>query len=186
MKKQVIYMISTILLLTVAVIGSTYAFFLSTTGNNNNSVTTGASNFEVIYRGDTEISGVMPVTYEKTDDFKRTVSIKVAEDSVEAYANIYINIEHMTNNLSIDGFIWEVYGYQNGNLVYSDSESFKNYNDTTNNKVDIVSNYKVTKTNTTFDIYLWIDGEQVNNDVLGASFSGHIGANTEYFTGQLS
>ena len=128
----------------------------------------------------------MPITYEKTNEFKRTVNIRVADDSVDAIGNIYINIEQMTANLSIEGFIWEVYGYKNGQLVYSNSGNFRGYNSTTNNKVDIVQNYTITKTNTSFDIYLWIDGEQIDNNILGANFFGYIGANTEQFTGKLS
>ena len=55
MKKQFIYTICTVLLLAIAVVGSTYAFFSATTGENSN-VTTEAKNFEVIYTGGTEIS----------------------------------------------------------------------------------------------------------------------------------
>lgn len=186
MKRQVIYTICAFLLLAIATVGSTYAFFSATVNSNTGAVVADAQNFEVIYTGDTAISGSMPITYEKTNDFKKTINIRVAQDSTEAKGDIYIYINQMTSNLSIDGFIWEVYGYKNNELVYSDTGTFKNYNSTSNNRLDIVKNYKITKTNTSFDIYLWIDGEQIDNNILGANFSGYIGANTEQVTGQLS
>lgn len=184
MKRQLIYTICAVLLLTVAVIGSTYAYFTATAGGNNNT-NTASSDFEIIYTGGTEISGNMPITSDKTEAFKTTVNISSTQASVEAVATIYLNIETITPNLRIEGFVWELYGYKNNQQVVHRSGTFNGYNDTTNNIVNLIENYPIDNTNTAFTLYLWIDGTKTNNNVLGGEFLGYIGARTERITGTL-
>ena len=188
MKKQSLYVFFSILLLTIAVIGSTYAFFTSTIGSNTNSLNTESSKFSVIYTGGTDIRGTMPITIDKTEAFKTEVNIRVPEDSVEAVSLLYIDIERLTTNLQISGFKWELYCYQNNieKTEYNRSGNFNGYNDTTNNKLVLIDNFLTTTTNTTFVLYLWIDGNMTGNEVLGGEFSGYISATTEQFTGKLS
>ena len=185
MKKQTIYSIIGILLLTIVVVGSTYAAFMATVSGPNE-IETQASKLEVIYTGDdTEFNSPMNIASKKEEGQKRTVNISVTSDSVQAKATIYINIEEITNTLAIKGFVWEVYGVQDGKDVYYDKGNFEGYNDTTNNIVNIVEDYKLTDKNTAFTIYLWIDGNQVDNNVIGSTFKGHIGAKTENITGEF-
>lgn len=184
MKKQTktIYIIIAILLLTIIVAGSTYAAFMAMVSGSNE-VKTNSSKLEVVYTGDdSEITEPMTIASKKEEGQIRTVNISVTEDSVEAKATIYINIEEITDNLAIEGFIWEVYGVQSGKDVYYKKGNFDGYNNTTNNIVNIVEDYKLTDENTTFTIYLWIDGNQTDNKVIGSSFKGHIGAKTENFS----
>jgi len=186
MKNKNTYIIISVLLLAIAIVGSTYAFFFATTSQTNQ-VATGATKLKVIYTGQTRIdgSGTMNIGLTKDDGINRTVNIAVSEDSVEANATIYINIEEITSNLRIKGLIWEVYGLQNGKEVYSDVGDFYGYDDTTNNIVEIVKDYRITKDNTEFTVYLWIDGNLTNNNVIGGSFKGFIGARTENVSGQI-
>ena len=184
MKRQTIRIICAIVLLTIVVVGSTYAFFLASVSGNRN-INTNSSNFEVIYTGGTSISGEMPITYNKTNAFKTTINIRMGQNSVLAKSTIYISIDEISQNLRIPGFIWEVYRIVNSEEVYQNSGNFNGYNDTTNNIVNIVSNYQLSRENTSFVVYLWIDGSQTNNNVLGSTFSGHIGAVTENFAGEL-
>ena len=92
----------------------------------------------------------------------------------------------LTDNIAIPGFVWEVYGYRNGNLVYSNSGTFNGYDDTTNNKIPIVTNYQLSEDNTEFIVYFWIDGSLTGNEVLGGAFSGYIGATSQQVTAELS
>ena len=183
MNKQLLYSLSIISLLAVAIVGGTYAFYAVSTTSNN--IVLDSSKFVVIYTGDTDLEGELTPTSSKAGGVSRTVHIGVSEDSSEAKANIYINIEELTENLSIAGFKWEVYGMQNGVQVYSNSNNFQGYNDTTNNVIPIVENYKLTAETTDFTVYIWIDGSITDNEILGGQFRGYIGAETERFTGEL-
>ena len=90
----------------------------------------------------------------------------------------------MTNNLSAPNVKWEVSGIQKGNEVYTNSGTFSGYN-ATNNKIPLVEDYRLTEDQTDFTIYVWIDGNITGNEILGATFTGFISANTEQFTGEL-
>lgn len=185
MKRQLIYTICAFLLLAIAVVGSTYAFFTATTGENSN-VTAEASKFEVIYSGGTEINGPIDLSTDRTGGVNTTVHIKVGQGSAHALAYLYFNIEQMTDNLSVSNVKWEVSGLKGGKEVYTNSGTFLGYNDTSNNKIPIVENYRLTEEQTDFTLYIWIDGPNTGNEILGASLSGYISANTERFTGQLN
>ncbi len=184
MKRQVLYAIGAVLIMAVVIVGSTYAFFSSSIGGNRN-ITADSSDFSVIYTGGTEINGEMPVTTDKTNAFSTSVNIRMAENSVLAVGTLYITIESISENLRIPGFKWEVYKVVNNSEVLQSRGNFNGYNDTNNNVVTIVNNYQLSTTNTTFVIYLWVDGTLTNNNVLGGIFSGYIGAYTMPFTGEL-
>lgn len=184
MKNQLLYSVIAVLLLIALTIGGTYAFYAASAGDNNSLVTNG-SKFEVIYTGGTNIAGKMNVVSSKEEGYNTTVNIKIAENSVAVKSNLYITIAEITPNLAIKGFIWEVYGYQNDKQVYYDKGNFEGHNSANNNIVDIVKDYKLSTENTSFTIYLWIDGNQTDNSVLNGSFKGYIGARSETFTGAL-
>ena len=184
MNKKLIYSISIVLLLIIAVIGGTYSFFAATTDNKN--VITNSSKFEVIYTGGTEIKGPIELSEDRTGGINTTVHIKVGEGSSQALSYLYLNITEMTDNLSVSNVKWEVSGIQKGNEVYTNSGTFLGYNATTNNKIPLVEDYRLTEDQTDFTIYVWIDGNNTGNEILGATFDGFISANTEQFTGKLT
>lgn len=181
MKKQLLYSIFTVLLLAIVIAGSTYAFFSASITSSEN-VDIDTSKFEVIYTGGTTIDGELKIGSKKEDGYNTTVNIKLAKDSVQTKANLYIDIEEITPNIAVSGFIWEVYGYKNNTPVYSNSGNFNGYNSTDNKIVNIVENYTLSEDNTSFTVYLWLDGNKTDNNVVGGSFKGHIGAKTENFT----
>ena len=185
MKKQFIYTICAVLLLAIAVIGSTYAFFSATTGENSN-VTAEASKFEVLYTGGTDIGGPVTMSSDRTGGKNTTVHIRVGEGSAQALAYLYLNIDSITTNLRVSGFKWEVSGMRGGQEVYTNSGNFAGYNDTTNNVITIVEDYRLTEQQTDFTIYLWVDGNEAGNEVMDGRLGGYISASTERFTGQLS
>ncbi len=185
MKKQIIFIITAILLLTIVTVGSTYAFFSASASSNNNTVATEASKFEVIYTGGTDINGTLQLSADRNGGRNTTVHIKVSQGSSHALAYLYMNIEEMTANLSTNSFKWEVSGIKGGQEVYTNAGTFNGYNDTNNNKIPIVENYRLTEDQTDFTIYIWIDGNLAGNEIFGAEFSGYISATTEQFTGQL-
>ena len=184
MKRYTLYSIVAILLLALAVSGSTYAY-LTTRASTNNSLATSVKGLNVIYDSGTPIDGNINVVSSKEQGYNTTVKIKLAQNSVAASATLYIDIERITQNIAIPGFIWEVYGYKNGVEVYSNHGNFANYNDTNNKIVNIVRNYELSEEETSFVVYFWLDGNKTNNDVLDGQFKAYIGARSENITGIL-
>ena len=184
MKKAMIY--SLIMLVLIGVIsGSTYAFFsASTNPNNSNNLNSGGSKIEIIYTGGTEITGPINLTADKTGGLNTTVHIRRTAESEPVKAIIYLNIETLTNTLAVDGFVWEIYGVKSGTQVYSRTGTFKNAEE--NSEIVLVENYQVDTVDTDFTIYIWLDGNKVSNEVLGAEFSGYIGARSENYTGKIA
>jgi len=181
MKKPTIIMLVSVLLLIVVVIGSTYAFFASSV--NGKDVQTSGSKFQVIYTGETQFDKQINLSTSKVEESSTTVNIKVGEGSVKANAVLYLVVEDITTELAVEGFNWEVYGYINSNQVYYNEGNFDGVK--INDTINIVENYQLSEKNTEFKVYLWLDGNKVGNEVMNASFKGHIGAKTENFTGQL-
>ena len=168
----------------IIIIGSTYAFFTSTANANTNAAAN-SKNFEVIYTGGGKnLSGSLDPCTKKEDGINTTVNIKMAQNSALAKATLYINIEKITSNLAVEGFIWEVYGTnESGEEVYYKKGNFAGTNDTDKNTINIVEDYKLSYENTSFTVYLWVDANKVNESILNSEFKGSLGAKTENFTG---
>lgn len=185
MKKKVTYtilVIFIILLLTITTVGITYSFFVTSATGKNQTEATGKK-FEIIYTGGTDITGPIELATKKEEGLSTTVNIKIAQGSAVALADIYINVEKITSNIAIEGLIWEVVGIKNSTQVYYNKGNFSGVNNTTNNIVTVVDDYLLSEDNTAFTVYLWLDGNKVDNSVLNSEFKGYIGAKTENFTG---
>ena len=64
------------------------------------------------------------------------------------------------------------------------SGTFKNITSNTTNY--IAENIVLSTTARKFAVYLWLDGQDATNDVIGAQLSGYIGADTEKISGVLT
>ena len=187
MKNKVWYTIAFVTLLVFVIAGATYAFFLGSI-KGTNIVNTDSKKFEILFTGDESLTGNLYMTSSKTDNYKRTVTVKTGQGSVQAKLNLYINIEEISENLAVQGFVWEVYGYQSDTQVFSNSGTFAGKSAAIgNNTIDLTDftthPYTITEDETTFDVYLWLDGSKVDDSVLGSTFKGTIGARSENFTG---
>jgi len=185
MKKYMLYSITSVLLLTLIIAGSTYAFLSSSVSTSDNSIFSNTASLNVIYNPGQPINESLSVSSSKEDGYNTTVKIKLAPNSAKAKTNLYIHINEITQNIAIPGFIWEVYGYRNGKQVIYNKGNFNGYNSTTKNKIPIVEDYQLSEDETTFTVYFWIDGSKTDNDVLGGTFSGYIGATSEEFSATL-
>lgn len=180
MKKMLIYISITALIIVITTTG-TYAFFSAST-NTGNGITSEAANLEVIYTGGTAIQGTLNLVRTKEEGFNTTVNIRLTEDSIDAMAKLYIKINDIGETIANDALNWEVYK-DNSTTAYAKG-TFNDYK--SGDKVYIVNNYDLSTTNTSFKIYIWLNGEQVGNEVLGATLDAYIGAETEIITTQLS
>ncbi|MBQ2872491.1 MAG: hypothetical protein IJE89_00620 [Bacilli bacterium] len=189
MKKTIVY-IMIAFLLAITVVGVTYAYYGVIINPKEDSLTTNAHKFEVIYTGGTDIGGELELVNTKEEGKNTTVNIKIAEGSVEALANIYIHIDQMTDNLASNALRWEVYrnneeqNIKAGNFMYCVSGNIKKKCES-GDKLYLINDYKLTTDDTSFTVYIWLDGNLATNDILGGFFQGYIGAETETFTGNL-
>ena len=186
MKKQFLYTAIGVLLLGLLTVGGTYAFY-SLVISGDRPVNTNSSKFEIVYvGGGSTFDGPLSLATKKEDGYKKTLKINVASGAVQAKLNLYLQIEEISQDLAIDAFKWEIYGYNSsGTQVYTKAGTFTGYSAANGHNIVNLVNYDYTLTNdqTTFDIYLWLDINGVDNSVLGTSFKSHIAAQTEQFTG---
>ena len=81
--KKIITVSLILLLVTIATVGATYAFFTATTGSSDIQFAK-SDQLEVIYKGDKEISGNLSVVRNKDEGYRREVSISLSEISIDA------------------------------------------------------------------------------------------------------
>lgn len=192
--KQIITYIIIVLLITVITVGSTYAYLSSATNSDKNKLSGEGAELNVVYNSGAALEGAISPGIDKNSGLNTTVNIGLTEESVVAKANLYININSISTALASSGFIWEVYGTMNGEEILYDSGTFTqcratagtdNKKCTTNDKLYIVNDYVLSTTPTYFTVYTWVDGNKTGSEVLGSTFKGTIGAETEKFTGHL-
>lgn len=193
MKKVTTYIII-VLLITIITAGGTYAYLSSATNSQVNGLTGEGARLNVVYTGGIALEGEISPGLDKNSGLNTTVNIGLTADSVIAKANLYINVKSISSSLATSGFIWEVYKTVNGETTFFDSGTFiecrattgtDNKKCSTNDKLYIVNDYILSTTTTSFTVYAWVDGNKTGSEVLGATFKGTIGAETEKFTGHL-
>ena len=186
MKKQLLYTIVMLTCIAVITVGGTYAFFMFNISGNT-PTNTATSNFAISYDGGgSSFDGPLNLVNNRDGGYKKTLKIKTVNSSVNPKLNLYLQIDSISSNLAIDAFKWEIYGYNSsGTQVYSKTGTFKNYSATSGSNIINLVNYDYTLTSdeTRFDVYLWLNINEVSNDVLGGTFKGHIDARSEQFTG---
>lgn len=192
MKKTLLYSLG-LLLLSILTIGATYAYFINTVSSSQNAEAN-AKKFEVLYTGGSALTTNLQPRESRDETYKTSVNIKMAEGSINAIANIYINIEEMSDVLASDALVWEIVvkkGTSNINITPSKgtfSSCMTNSINECNNgrKIYILNDYEVTTENTEVTVYLWVDGSKVGNEIVGATFTGYIGAETRNVTGSTT
>ncbi len=199
MKKSALYLVMVLVLVFVITVGGTYAYFTAVTNSSANAANTASYDYEVIYSGGEIIQGELGMTLSRTGGASSTVTIRMGDTSPLPEASLYLDITDIPNNRLVTdnspwqkALKWEVEGYKNNTLVYSDSGDFlecslaENATCVTGQKLYIVKNYQLAHTDTVFYIYLWLDAEIADNGVIGTYLKGNVAATTEHFTGIIN
>ena len=105
---------------------------------------------------------------------------KINSGSVPSAFNIYITPTSITG-LNIAALKWEVVGTYNGTTVYNNNGNFSTAVKDT--PITIVDKYGLKSTNTTFDIYIWLDANLINTALNDNRFTAKISADTVQITG---
>lgn len=185
MKKQLVASIVAMLLLAVVVVGSTYAFFVTTLSSSNN-VNVDTSIMNIAYTKGTPLNGTMQMVSNRNEGYITSINIRTTAESVTPTITLFLNIEEISNNIAVEGFVWEVCAARSGDQTVCRTGNFAGYNDTNNNVIALYPDYQLSTTNTTFTVYLWLDGSKLDDSIIGGSFSGYIGAQSEQFTARFN
>lgn len=187
MKKTILY---TIIVLTLAIItvGGTYAFLSTTIGYNL--INSNSTKIDIVYSKGDPIDGNLNLVTRKEEGFNTTVSIGLANNSLSVKADLYIDIERISEELATDALKWEVYKINNSTETYVSDGTFTDCKTSngiekkcqTGDKLYIVNDYNLSLTPTNFKVYVWLDGNVAGNEVIGAELTGHIGAESEKIT----
>ena len=180
MKKNTVVLIVllTVLLALGVAATITYAFLTSKTESGNLMITKSGT-LDIKYTKGDDITGSLKQTTSRVGGLSTEVTISKTSASVDASANIYIIPTTLSEELRVAGLKWEVVG-SNG---YNNNGTF--YGAIENTPIPIVVNHELTTTDTTFTIYIWLNGNQVGSEVVGTTFVGKIYAESTQVYGTL-
>lgn len=187
-RKIIISIISIILLIIVVSIG-TYAFIVAIT--NNEDVGTGSGMLDINYTEPSDITGTLAPSVERSGGLFTSAKASLKDNSVDAILNMYITPTALTN-LNIPALKWEAEGIRNGELVCSGSGNFSTASVDTpiklfvNDVTDNIDDCMLSTTETTFNIYIWLDASLIDTALGGVSFGATIGADSVDVTGRFN
>lgn len=148
------------------VAGLTYAWFTWASGNTTISGQSGC--FTIEYTNGTAISGNLTPSADYTGGKNTDATLNIASTcTTEGDATISLT----TNASSTIDLTENAVKY----AVYQGTTEISSGVVTGGTQV-IASNIQLTKTATTYTVYIWVDGEIADNDYVGTSYSGYISA----------
>ena len=159
-KRKVLGTIIGVLAFIALIAGISFAWF-SWQSSNNTLVSFTVGGVDITFNAGADItsSKLRPVSTKEVGvskgyAVKKTIT---ASSPLTAYLNLYLTLETLPNGLKHESFIWEL--YKGSELV--GKGNFKDANQGDN--IKIASNQKITNTTSTYDLYIWIDGNNYAN-----------------------
>lgn len=164
----IILIVITLILVTFSI---TYAWFKTTQISDSNS-STGSGKLEIIYDEGQDVNGTLIPSTSKEKGLVASVKIRQSSTSVDGLATVTLNVSTIDLELAITGLKWELYKNSESNPV-----AFGNFNGVSSgSKINLIEDYALTTSDTTFTLYIWLNGDEVNNSVMNKSFSAYINA----------
>ena len=177
MNKSKVFMIFGILLLVVAVIGSTFAYYIWTSGSEDETkIVTNVGSATVYFDGGKiiENASLRPV---ESKEYGIVKNISVQANKTGINFNLYLDINSIDDNLKDKSFRYEFYKedtlVKEGNFSsdYLDS-NLVNCSVNNTNHIVLLSNETVSTTKLNYSLYIWVDGLQDNpKEMMGKSFN---------------
>lgn len=178
-KKKIVLYIVFVLLLCIVVGAASYAYIVARTNEGN--VNNNSGKMDVDYTITENITGIQLMPSEdKSGGLHSVATAKINSGSVPSAFNIYITPTSITG-LNIAALKWEVTGTNGGTTVYTKSGNFSTA--TVNTPITIVDKYTLKSTDTTFDIYIWLDANLISTTLNNNKFTAKISADTVQITG---
>lgn len=176
-KRKLIGTIIGVVAFAALIAGATYAWLTNNLGVNNGVYNVASKNFIINFTKGNNIANGVPILASATPSTAKNLNVKagLATGSTSGTLTIYLNISSIDTNLKNNSI---KYSYCIGTCQNTDfADHTQSIGSSTGNKIAIISNQPVTSTTqTTYNIYFWLDGDLIGDNQLGKSFSGFISA----------
>ena len=184
--KAKIYMISSLVVLVIAVIVSgTYAYYVWTTSDSDTTkIVAGIGAATVTFDGGSDISANLRPVSDKSKGIVKNISVK--GDTEGLVFNMYLDITSIDTGLKDESFRYELYKgttkVKEGN--FSDSYLTSNTVTCTKNNTNhivLLTNESISTSKTSYTLYIWIDGANYTNPntMMNKTFSFKLHADGE-------
>jgi len=184
--KAKIYMISSLVVLVIAVIVSgTYAYYVWTTSDSDTTkIVAGIGAATVTFDGGSDINANLRPVSDKSKGIIKNISVK--GDTTGLVFNMYLDITSIDTGLKDESFRYELYKgttkVKEGN--FSDSYLTSNTVTCTKNNTNhivLLTNESISTSKTQYTLYIWIDGANYTNPntMMNKTFSFKLHADGE-------
>ena len=185
-KKKKIFLITGIsLLVLIAIVGGTYAWYAWTTSDSEvTNITAGVGAATVTFDGGSDINANLRPVSDKSKGIIKNISVK--GDTTGLVFNMYLDITSIDTGLKDESFRYELYKgttkVKEGN--FSDSYLTSNTVTCTKNNTNhivLLTNESISTSKTSYTLYIWIDGENYTNPntMMNKTFSFKLHADGE-------
>ena len=185
-KKKKIFLITGIsLLVLIAIVGGTYAWYVWTTSDSDTTkIVAGVGAATVTFDGGSDISANLRPVSDKSKGIVKNISVKA--DTEGLVFNMYLDITSIDTGLKDESFRYELYKgttkVKEGN--FSDSYLTSNTVTCTKNNTNhivLLTNESISTSKTSYTLYIWIDGANYTNPntMMNKTFSFKLHADGE-------
>ena len=185
-KKKKIFLITGIsLLVLIAIVGGTYAWYVWTTSDSDTTkIVAGVGAATVTFDGGSDINANLRPVSDKSKGIIKNISVKA--DTTGLVFNMYLDITSIDTGLKDESFRYELYKgttkVKEGN--FSDSYLTSNTVTCTKNNTNhivLLTNESISTSKTSYTLYIWIDGENYTNPntMMNKTFSFKLHADGE-------
>ena len=185
-KKKKIFLITGIsLLVLIAIVGGTYAWYVWTTSDSDTTkIVAGVGAATVTFDGGSDINANLRPVSDKSKGIIKNISVKA--DTTGLVFNMYLDITSIDTGLKDESFRYELYKgttkVKEGN--FSDSYLTSNTVTCTKNNTNhivLLTNESISTSKTQYTLYIWINGANYTNPntMMNKTFSFKLHADGE-------
>ena len=185
-KKKKIFLITGIsLLVLIAIVGGTYAWYVWTTSDSDTTkIVAGVGAATVTFDGGSDINANLRPVSDKSKGIIKNISVKA--DTTGLVFNMYLDITSIDTGLKDESFRYELYKgttkVKEGN--FSDSYLTSNTVTCTKNNTNhivLLTNESISTSKTAYTLYIWINGVNYTNPntMMNKTFSFKLHADGE-------
>ncbi len=199
MGKKIVSLLIVIVISALSIVAGTLAFFTASTNSSKNTIGMNSNKFAVVFTSTGPIDGTLTLGTSKLEGLSTNVSLKMDDESVLSKANLFINVDDITDNKINNNrdswkkaLIWELYGYDSdNNQVLIDTGNFIQCGETGNkeckdgDELYMYRDFQLTYEYVNFEVYVWLDGNIADNGAKDAYVKASISAKTEDFSADL-
>ena len=185
-KKKKIFLITGIsLLVLIAIVGGTYAWYVWTTSDSDTTkIVAGVGAATVTFDGGSDINANLRPVSDKSKGIVKNISVK--GDTTGLVFNMYLDITSIDTGLKDESFRYELYkgttkvkeGNFSDNYLTSNTVTCSKNN---TNHIVLLTNESISTSKTQYTLYIWIDGANYTNPntMMNKTFSFKLHADGE-------